>query len=194
METIKGYDGTLYGNYRTPKFTDVYNDIDSFMTDYKGIGIPAIVNDTDVTTLYYLLYAYYGNSRIASSDENRFKYNLFSIIWQYGPTWSKEVEIQAKLRSLKEEELLEGARAIHNTAANPSVDPSNFTDEELQFINAQDVSKYKKGKLEGYSILMELLKRDVTSTFLEKFKKLFLTIVEPELPLWYISEDENGDK
>lgn len=172
-------------------FTDVYEDVDSFLNEYHNIGLPVTITDEKATILYYLLYAKYGNSRIASSDENRFKYNLFAIVWQYGPTWSKEVEIQERLRALTENELTEGDRAIYNSAANPSINPSNFDDEELQYINSQNVSKYKKSKLEGYAILTELLKRDVTESFLSKFKKLFLIIVEPELPLWYISE--NGE-
>ena len=86
--------------------------------------------------------------------------------------------------------MLEGSRQIYNNAANPSSEPGTFTDEELAYINNQNVTKNKKGKLEGYAVLVSLLEDDITSSFLKKFDSLFLTIVEPELPLWYINEGE----
>ena len=45
--------------------------------------------------------------------------------------------------------------------------------------------------MEGYSILLSLLETDVTESFLDKFKKLFLKIVQPELPLWYATETDS---
>lgn len=189
---IDCYNGSLYGNYRTEKFTDYYPDVTTFLNEYHDIGLPVTIDDTNASTLYYLLYARYGNDHIASSDPNRFKYDMFRIIWQYGPNWVKKLEIQTKLRGLTEKELLEGSRQIYNNASNPSVNPSNFTDEELQYINNQNVTKSKKGTLEGYGLLMGLLEDDVTEAFLAKFKKLFLTIVMPELPLWYVSEGEDS--
>ena len=77
---------SLYGNYRTRKFTDIYDNVDDFLQDYSDNGLPMLVDNKDMTTLFYLLYARYGNSSIASSDENQFKYKLFSLVFQYGPT------------------------------------------------------------------------------------------------------------
>ena len=188
----KAYEGTLYGTYRTKKFSDVWTNAADFISDYQNIGIPVIIPVTDdsgaagtATTLYYLLYARYGNSTVASSDPTQFKYKLFSIVWQYGPSWAKELEIQGKVRALTDKEIEAGSVQIYNNAQNPSITPSANTDEELDFINAQNVTKNKRGKLEGYAFIESLLKRDVTEEFLSKFKKLFRTIVEPELPLLY---------
>lgn len=141
--------------------------------------------------VYYLLYANYGNSVIASSDENRFKYQLFSIMFQYGPTWAKELEIQKEIRALDIESLREGSRNIVNQAANPSTIPSTTDTEELNFVNQQNVSKNKRSIADGYALLLSLLKDDVTESFLNKFKKLFKTIVEPERPLWYITDPQD---
>lgn len=182
---IKEYAGTLYGNFRQNKFTDVYNSAEHFITDYNNVGIPATISNDEATTLYYLLYASYGNSVIASSDTTRFKYKMFSIIWQYGPTWSKEVEIQKKLRELSDDEITKGSIQIYNTADNPSVDPSTNTEEFLKFVKNQNVAKNQKGKLEAYALLDSLLKRDVTQDFLNRFKSLFLVVVEPEDLLLY---------
>lgn len=176
---------SLYGNYRTRTFTDIYGDLDLFLEEYAECGIPVVLEETSLRTLYYLLYARYGNSNIASSDETQFKYKLFSTIFMYGPAWQKRLDIQTKLIELEDDEILVGATAIYNSALNPESAPSTQTLEELNYINQQNVTKYKKSKLEAYSILTELIKTDVTEQFIGKFKKLFITIVEPELPLWY---------
>lgn len=193
MDYIKDYEGTLYGTYRTKKFGDVWATANDFIIDYGRNGIPKTI-PTDVTgkgdvgtvyNLYYLLYSRYGNDVIAASDLQRFKLNLFAIIWQYGPNWAKNLEIQSKLRSLTETEITQGSVQIYNQADNPSTDPSTESSEYLQFIKAQNTAINKKGKLEGYALLDSLLKRDVTQEFLNRFKPLFKTVVEPEELLLY---------
>lgn len=188
---IKGYCESVYGNFRTKTFSDIYGSVDEFLAEYKTVGIPTTLTDDTAKTLYYILYANFGNSHIASSDENRFQYQLFSTIWQYGPTWEREVAIQKRLRELSEDDLLKGSTQIYNNAANPGTEPTTETLEELQYINNQNVTKNKKGVLEGYALLMSLLKNDVTTEFISRFKKLFIVIAQPELPLLYeeISDD-----
>ena len=184
------WNDSLYGNYRTRKFTDIYPNVQSFLAEYKNIGIPKSVTNEIAQTIYYLLYANYGNSHIASSDENQFKYKLFSLIWQYAPNWYRKREIQDELRNLTQAELLRGNTQIYNIANNPEVEPGTDTLEELPYINNQNRTISKKGKLEGLTALYEVLSRDVTKEFLNQFKVLFLSIVQPELPLWYITEIE----
>lgn len=193
MEIYKGYSGSLYGSYRQKKFTDVYESVEDFLADYKDCGIPTTISDNSVQTLFYLLYGSYGNDVVASSDINRFKYKLFSIIFQYAPNWEKQLEIQNKLRGLTEEDIRLGSRQIYNTAQNPSTEPSTDTTDELQYINNQNVTKNQRGVLEGYATLLSLLRTDVTQEFLNRFRKLFLTIVQPEEPLLYITEVDNND-
>ena len=183
---VPAYNGSsLYGNFRTRTFSDIYTSFEDFKEDYVDNGIPVTISDANLTTLYYLLYARYGNSNIASSDETQFKYKLFSKIFMYGPAWQKRLEIQKKLMELSDDEIVKGATAIYNSALNPSQAPSTQTLEELNYINSQNTTKYKKSKLEAYAILEELIRTDVTEAFIGKFKKLFITVVEPELPLWY---------
>ena len=190
MNMIKDYCGSLYGSYRQKKFTDVYDSVEKFLADYNGVGLPTTISQGSAQTLYYLLYGRYGNDVIASSDINRFKYRLFGIIFQYGPTWEKRLEIQEKLRGLTEDEILTGSRQIYNNAQNPSTEPSTDTTDELQYINEQNVTKNRRGKLDAYAMLMELLRSDVTNELLTKFKILFLTVIEPEEPLYYVSEED----
>ena len=193
MEMYKGYSGSLYGSYRQKRFTDVYERVEDFLADYKDCGIPTTISDNSAQTLFYLLYGSYGNDVVASSDINRFKYKLFSIIFQYAPNWEKQLEIQNKLRGLTEEDIRLGSRQIYNTAQNPSTEPSTDTTDELQYINNQNVTKNQRGVLEGYATLLSLLRTDVTQEFLNRFRKLFLTIVQPEEPLLYITEVDNND-
>lgn len=141
----------------------------------------------NIKLIYFLLCSRYANSVIASSDENQFKYKLFSLIFQYGPTWQKELDIQKQVRNLTAEELQLGVTNILNSAANPAVEPSTQALEELPYIDRQNVSKTKRSIADGYALLLSLLKTDVTESFLQKFEKLFLTIVEPEKALWYVT-------
>jgi hypothetical protein len=111
----------------------------------------------------------------------------------YGPAWQKRLDIQKKLMELSDDEIIKGATAIYNSALNPSQAPTTQTLEELNYINSQNTTKYKKSKLEAYAILNELIKTDVTEAFIGKFKKLFITILEPQKPLWYVTEGEQDD-
>lgn len=106
----------------------------------------------------------------------------------YGPTWEKRLEIQKDLREMSMDDLRESAKAIYNHSMNPSTSPSTDTLEELLTINDQNVTKHRRSKTDAYALLISLLETDVTEEFLNKFKKLFLTVVTPELPLWYVTE------
>lgn len=183
---------TVYGNYRTRKFADIWPSADAFIQDYQASAIPQKLKVADATTLYYLLYARYGNSSIANSDENQFKYKIFSTIYIGGATWAKKQEIQDKLREMTEDEILAGTKAIYNHAFNPQTAPTTNTVDELEYINEQNTTKYKKSKLDGYALLWAILNDGVTETFLREFRYHFLVVVEPQLPLWYVT-DISGD-
>lgn len=182
----------LYGNYRTRSFNDIYGDLNTFKLDaeyYKAVGLdPKLIKPTSINTIFYLLCARYGNSHIANSDENQFKLKLFSTIFQYAPYWEKKLDIQATLRGLSEDQLREGSKQINNHSYNPSTEPSTNTLDELLTTNEQTATRFKKSRLDAYGILSDLLERDVTEEFIGKFKKLFLYIVEPQLPLWYVTD------
>ena len=183
---------SVYGNYRTRKFADIWPSADAFIQDYQASAIPQKLKVADATTLYYLLYARYGNSSIANSDENQFKYKIFSTIYIGGATWAKKQEIQDKLREMTEDEILAGTKAIYNHAFNPQTAPTTDTVDELEYINEQNTTKYKKSKLDGYALLWAILNDGVTERFLREFRYHFLVVVEPQLPLWYVT-DISGD-
>lgn len=187
---------SLFGNYENRTFSQIFESAEDFTKEYMASGI---YEDADnriekINVLFYLLYSYYGNSVIASYDENRFKYNLFSIIYQYGPSWEAKLKAQKKIRDLLDsEELFTGTVSINNHSLNPSSPPSMDAFEPLATVNNQSAQKWKKSKLEGYAGLMAVLRNDVSAEFLERFRKLFLVIVQPNMPLWYNTTPEEQE-
>ena len=93
--------------YNTKLFVDIYPDLASFLLDYNNVQFPKILSNESINTVYYLLYARYGNNPIANLDENQFKYKLFSIVYMYGPTWEKRLNVQTTLRGLQLSDLLD---------------------------------------------------------------------------------------
>lgn len=198
---------TMLPQYRTMLFTDVWEDEESFKDDFADSPFDGCISDTEGTPteaepivphdslgrLYYLLYARYGNNPIANNDINQFKGKVFAIIFQYGPTWEKRLEIQERLRAISDADLLKGAKAIYNTAMNPSTTPSTQALEELNYINAQNTTNYKKSKMDAYGQLWQLLDNDVTGDFLNKFRICFKQFVRPEKPLLYITDVGEGE-
>ena len=197
-----------YPRYDTKLFTEIWDEATDFKAEYlaspfagaihSGEAIPSTnpvkYYDDNVTLLYYLLYSKYANSPIANFDENQFKSKVFAIIWQYGPTWQRRLEVQKNLRDISDEDLLKGAKAIYNHAFNPSAAPTTSTLDELDFINDQNTTNYKKSKMEAYGQLWELLKIDVTAEFLAKFDKCFKQFVKPEHTWIYITDiEEDGE-
>ena len=183
---------TDYQVYRTNTFQEIWDSAAKFVAEYKANGIKTTITDDSCTTLYYLLYAKYGNNPIASSDENRFKYAVWATIFKYGPTWEKRLEIQDKLRALSEDDLLRSGKSIFNHAYNPSTEPSTGSLEELPGINEQNTNQYVKSKIDAYGSLMELLRTDVTEQFLGEFRKLF-KICLVENPLLYVTDLKEGE-
>lgn len=94
------------------------------------------------------------------------------------------------MRALSDDELITGAKTIYNHAFNPNTVPSTAETEELRYINDQNTSHHKRSKLDGYSLLLELLDADVTGDFIAKFAKLFKQFVSPEEHYLYITNTE----
>lgn len=185
--------------YTTKLFTEIYDSYEDFLADYlllpEGMQVMKSITSGGETTyptlntLFYLLYAKYGNNPIANMDVEQFKLKLFSVIFSFGPAWEKRLDIQAALRALTEDDLLKGGKAIYNAAVNPGEAPGTGTLEELSYINSQNTTNYKKSKMDAYAQLWNLLDNDVTTDFINKFKVCFKAVVYPEKPLLYIEEE-----
>lgn len=181
---------SLYGNYRQLKFSQVFPSVEVFNEAMRECPLDIDMSDKGKETTYYLLYARYGNDIVASSDLNRFKMNLFSIMFSYGPTWSKRLDIQKQLRELTVDELKAGGGAIYNSAYNDGTNPSTASLDELPYINSQNQTRYKKSTADAYILQYTSLSSTVTEEYIRHFKKLFLNVVQPEKPLWYVTEGD----
>lgn len=185
-----------YGVFRYRKFIEIFETVDDFLTVYNASPIPKVLpeagneNGADATTLYYMLYARYANSPIASSSEEQFVARLMLTIFQYAPTWAKRLELQNKLRSLSDADLMKGGKAFYNHATNPSTLPPTDSTTALNKIDDQNVTSYLKSKMEGYSMLATLLETDVTREFLDQFEVLFNPLVMPDRPICYCDTEE----
>lgn len=175
----------LYGTYRTRTFSDIFPSVDEFQALLNESPITLEFNFNDKKLIFYLLYSRYGNDAIASSDENRFKIKLITLIWQHAPHWLKQREIQDEIRHTSIDEFMEGSKAIYNTALNPGTKNTNtISTGGLNYINQQNTTNYLKSKPEAYALMMSLIERDITEEFLSKFASLFSPF-PPELAIYY---------
>jgi hypothetical protein len=173
---------------RPLKFGEVYNDADTFYTDYTSFGIPTTISEANCKTLFYLLYGKYAASHFVNKNLVQSKLKIFSTIFKYGPTWEKKLEIQAELRALDLADLQEGAKQIVNHANNPNTAPSTTALEELEFIDEQHQTNYKRNKVDAYGSLWNMLATDVTEEFLNRFRNIF-AVVTDEQDEYYFTEE-----
>ena len=190
---------SYFQHFDNVKFSDVWGTAESFVDTYNEVGLPKTEYQLDDDTLklvWILLIGRFADSTIKPYNTyGAFQVRFMSRVWQYAPAWKKELDIQNKLRELSLEEgseLYVGGSAIYNSAMNPGTLPSTGTKEELDFINSQNVTKYKKSKLEGLALLTDLLKTDVTEQFLRRFDDFFKKIIYSGRTLTYTTYEE-GD-
>lgn len=189
-----------YNHGLTETFHEIYPTYQDFKDDYEEF-FPAPVapatepkqplSEANLKITYMLLYGRYGLTEIKSMTLEKFKTALFSIIFQYGPTWEARLKIQDKVRDLVDSEnFLEGSKVIYNHAFNPSTEPSTSTLEELEYINEQNTTNYKKDEIKAYAEAWDMIVTDVTEIFINKFASLFSAFVNP-FGFGYYYEEEN---
>ena len=179
-------------------FSDLWSTKEEFINSYKEVGFPqtydggTYVTDDDLKLIWLLLIGRFADSTIKPFNTyGAFKVRFMSRVWQHAPAWKKNLDIQNKLRSLSLDDgsdIYKGSSAIYNSAMNPNTTPGTGTDQELNFINNQNVTKHKKSKLEGLALLSELLKNDVTEQFLRRFDDFFKTIIYTGKEYTYVTE------
>lgn len=192
---------TYFQEFDNITFSELWNTADKFVEDYKMIGFPqtnefgSYMTDDDLKLIWLLLIGRFADSTIMPYNTfGAFKVRFMSRVWQHAPSWKKDLDIQNKLRSMSLEDgspIYDGSKAIYNTALNPGTKPTTATTEELDYINSQNTTKYKKSKLEGIALLSDLLKKDVTEQFLRRFDDLFLKVIYSGRDLKYITYEEN---
>lgn len=182
--------------YNTKTFSEVFPNFDSFKScfdnDFQSYAKDCITASS-LKTLFWILYSRYCDNPIVNYSEINFKSKIVSTTFQKGPTWERKLALQKSLRDLTDAELLVGARTIFNRAVHPETEPGTNTDEELTYLNAQDVSKVRRSKLDAYSYLQDILKTDVTEEFIRSYSKLFSKFVSPTVTRIYVNDIEEGN-
>lgn len=179
-------------------FSDVFPTSDTFIAYFKttpfyAIPVSTMLTDTTLELIYILLYNKYGNNEIINFSENQFKSKLCGIVWAVGPVWLTKLKIQEKLWSLginDDSEIFKGSTAFYNHAMHDETAPSTLTTEELPYINDQNVTKYKKSKLEGLMMYADTLNDRITDDFINKFRRLFKTFLPKYANDIYITPDD----
>ena len=175
----------------TPTFRDVYTSEEVFLEEYNNGMFPTTISATSARTLYYLLYARYGNEEMADTiDIHQWKAQLMSIIFQYAPAWEKRLEIQEKIRGWNEDQILQGSEEIYNMAQHPG--KAVPEDGLVKAINQQNVNYRKKDKMNAYSYLLSLLDTDITEELLIRFKPLFNPFSGIKSKIHYFTEEVDG--
>ena len=184
---------SYYGEFRTRTFAEIFPDFNKFAQEYSATPLKIEFSpDSEGLSLeafYYMMYAHYGNSHIAFSDEYQFKYYMYSIIFQHGPTVIRKREIRDKLLGLSFDEIISGGKTIYNHAMNPNTAPSTSTVEELLTINDQNTANYKKAMVTGLTEFLEVISTDPVDSFIHRFRQLFIKVLAPDYPLYYVTEE-----
>lgn len=175
--------------YNTITFKQLYEDEDKFIESVKSSFAKYSLDDNALKLLYGLLFAKHANDPISNDDINQSKAKFNSIIFRFGPSWYKKLEIQKNIRDLTEDEICMGSKSIANRALNPSTDPSTSGLEEIIEINEQNTNKIRRSKIEGYALLLSVIQNDVTTEFINRFKECFKQFFVPDCDTVYIEED-----
>lgn len=159
--------------------TDLYSE---YITEFPSTGLLKVPDSFNWQIFYYLCVGRWGNTEIIVPDSSlpRWKARFFSTVFQFGPNWAKQLEIQAKLRDLTEEDLMKGGLMVSTNALNPAEKPSETFDgldvPKVETIQQQATSQSRRSKLDAYAALSSLLRTDVTESFLVRFDSLFKSI------------------
>ena len=165
------YNYTVYNaDYYHGTFQEVWEKASDFVTDYKTSGVNTSaqalglnqITDSELSMIYYLLYSRYGNNPYAADDLYRFKYNLFSTIFMYAPTWLKRLDIQNKLRNLTDDENVASTKKSKIAAYSDLVDllKTDVTDQFLE--KFKKLFLYVVAPQFPYLYKNEIIQEDVT--------------------------------
>ena len=183
--------------YNNLNIGDIIENDEDFLTEYKASPFynqaGVTISDAAIKLTYALIVSKYGSNYILNKSVDLFKLKLFNILWSYGAKWELDLQIQAKLRDLgldEDSEIYQGSKAIYNQAAHDETEPSTDTDEELPYINNQNVTKYRKSTLEGIGTLMTLLRNDVTDVYIKRYQILFSKFVNEDRHILLYEEEE----
>lgn len=117
-----------YGAYRTRTFKDIFTSSDDFKECLNESPLALNISDTELAKIHYMLYAKYGNSHIASSDENQFKAKLQLNMYSYYPVYKRKKEAIEALLEKNEAEFRAGQEFLTDNSGSSESTASGSTD------------------------------------------------------------------
>lgn len=171
----------------------LYSDIPGSIGQKWGKAYELLSNlNFDWESFYNLMKARHGTDVIVG-DVDHWELRFFSIMYEYGPYWARQMSIQKSLLTMSDNELREGSLSIYNTALNPADTPSGkFSGGDIpkiETLNSQNTTTYQKTKKDAYVELSVILNTNYTEDFLRRFDKLFKKILDITC---YEGEDEES--
>lgn len=163
------------------QFRDIFPNYTTFKAKWDDSAFAVTTSQVSADNqkiVFASLFGRYANSTIASIDLERFEVQFFSILWQNVFAWQKKLAIQTSINGMSASDVEIRDTTVFNTAANPSTTPATSAFIALTKIDAQNAQQTKRNPLVGWAQLRELIEADFTNQFLDKFKKLFIVIVE----------------
>lgn len=186
------YNQQMFTGQYTKTLSMIYPSYDKFYEEFTSVGLPNTFKEQDfLKTIYLVLMSEYMNSSIMSLSEDQFRLKFLTRVMSYGPQFEREFGIQSELLALSNEDLQVSAKAIYNTALNPSEAPSTDTLDELTTINQQNTTKHVRSKLDAWALLKELADDGITKKFIKRFDDLFVRVLMTNNPLWYTTNIES---
>lgn len=168
-------------------FNEIYQDADTFYKESSEYGFNQSIDEDATKTIFYLLTAKYGDcTTLGFTNETRWKMKLFMIIWEFGSEWVRKVNLTDDMRKVTTDEAMDGSKVLVNHSKNPQNKP---TTEELDYIDDQNATKYKKSKIEALEILYSSSHSEFTNAFINRFAVLFNPVLLPSDPLYVYGGD-----
>lgn len=119
--SFQGYDTRTFAEIfpSDTNFAEYYNNCGAPTRLMTGVGADGIdYSKYNINAIYFLLISNFANSHIASYDENRFKLQVMSIIYESGPAWQKAMGVQEKLLEMGPNEIMRGSHALYTHNGN----------------------------------------------------------------------------
>lgn len=184
----------IYTNsYITRKFGEIWVDEPTFTAEMFKLMTDAY--DTTLTEaqckrLFYELSARFTGSNVRYTDEFQFKLRLGSIMSQYGPLYFSNLELVAQAQGTELDQFMTAGKTLMNAAQNNATLPGVGTDQELPYVNSQNVVNTKRAIDIALDAKKSFLRDEFTKQFYTRFNELFISIIYPQMPMWFITEEE----
>lgn len=195
-------------------FLDVWPTVQDMASDYEQnfqdliylngeyVGEDTFLSDTAATVVWTKFFSCMEGRHGADEvvyDPNigdgllRWKLKFLTIINNHGLEFVEKIKLQARIRAMTDEELMESGLDVNTIAYNPAQAPTaTFTDtdiEKVETINTQTAKRGKRSIADAMILRERLLSFDYWEDFLRLFDPLFKKILATPWRDYEITED-----